>query len=293
MGVDLLRDSTRHDFTMKKQPLDDSNLELPSRGQKQEDETHPYSEAAAQHSSDNELYNEEFLCDDCKAVDWSSLPPLAADGLLQTRGSNLRTVNATVKELRNSSCRICAILSTIKNFRSDGKRCELVALPLSRKMRLYGDRLPRKGASRCEILGIVCRSSFREGRSYFESSVLAVTKLDELGARTIEQSSVDYSKFKELLKICDKYHEVCCAIEPRPNVFGLEVIDIKTQEVVKAPDGCRYLALSYVWGKESDSSSAHNIRDSPPVIRDAISVTKSMGYSYLWVDRYVSHFGSM
>lgn len=131
------------------------------------------------------------------------------------------------------------------------------------------------------------------GRPYFETRTLAVTKVDELGARTIEPTSVDYSKFKDFLKICDRNHKVCCAIEPHPNVLGLEVIDVKTRQVVKAPDGCRYLALSYTWGKASDSSSDHNIRNSPPVIRDAISVTNSMGYSFLWVDRYVSHFGPM
>ena len=57
------------------------------------------------------------------------------------------------------------------------------------------------------------------------------------------------------MKICEKEHNKCCGIESSPIVLGLEVIDTKTQQVVEAPDGCKYLALFYMWGKEADNSS--------------------------------------
>lgn len=238
--------------------------------------------------------NEEFLCDDCRAVNWSSLPTLAADGLLGTGGLDQRTVSATTDELRNSSCKICAILSNIKDPFNKETRCVLTALPLSRYYKYNGDRSAWDSVSRCAALCIV-RHMWGEPwaleRCYEACSLVTVTTIDQLRARTIAPNSVDYSKFMDLLETCEKEHKVSCAIEPRPNVLGLEVIDIRTQKVVKAPDRCKYLALSYVWGKKSGSSVAHNIRNPPPVIRDAISVTKYMGYRYLWVDRYVSHSG--
>jgi len=43
----------------------------------------------------------------------------------------------------------------------------------------------------------------------------------------------------------------------------------------------RYVTLSYVWGKDSSSE------EMPLVVRDSITVTKKLGYRYLWVDRYV------
>jgi hypothetical protein len=63
--------------------------------------------------------------------------------------------------------------------------------------------------------------------------------------------------------------------------------------IVPATSGCQYLALSYVWGKstvllEDDSDLAKDQlpKNLPQTIEDAILTTKSLGYDYLWVDRY-------
>lgn len=89
------------------------------------------------------------------------------------------------------------------------------------------------------------------------------------------------------MRICEEEHSRCCATDSGPNVFGLKVINTKTWEVIKAPDQCKYLTLSYVWGKQEGEGSSRDIQNAPPVIKDAISVTNAMGYNYLWVDRYV------
>lgn len=281
-------------FTMNKRHLYNSNVNLPSEHQRETKKPHLYSEAAAQHSSQNQqLYNEEFLCDDCRAVDWSSLPTLAADGLLDIENFELRMVNETTDELRNSSCRICALLSAIKDPVHDGARCVLTAVSLSSHVRCQGIRFGRESASRCAALCILRHDEIGDDWWNEAQSLVPITTIENLGSRTIAPTSVDYSKFKDLLKTCEEEHKVSCEIMPRSNVLGLMVIDTKTEKVVKAPPGCKYLALSYVWGTESGSSAAHNIQNSPPVIRDAISVTNCMGYSYLWVDRYVSHSGPM
>lgn len=267
---------------MDQQYLNDSNLKLFSKRNRQEYDPYSYLEAAPQQRLSR---HEGFICDDCRAVDWSWHLRFASSSSRDSK--DLRTVSATVEELRNSWCRICAILSTIMDPMRDGRQQVLRALPLSRIEGIDANRLPEDSASRRMVLSFSSHGMRQAVRT------LAFTRNNKSGVGTMAPTLVDYSNFKKLLTICETEHKASCAIEPRPNVLGLEVIDIKTQEVIKAPDGCRYLALSYVWGKDSGSSSAHNIGNSPPVIRDAISVTNSMGYSYLWVDRYVSHSGKI
>ncbi|KAK2599673.1 hypothetical protein N8I77_011407 [Diaporthe amygdali] len=281
---------------MWKHLLDCSDLESSSKRQRQEDELLRKEQVAARQSSENQVHDEEFLCDECRAVDWHSLPALASDGLLEDKNMTLRFVDATVEELKNSSCRICAILSTIKDHSLDGRRCVLKAFPLSRHFTHHGPALSRTfrfkfsapdSASRCPVLDITEEKDRRQ--NCFSLRSLAVVRLDDFEFRTIAPNSIDYSKLKDLVKTCQEEHKRCSAAESRPNVLGLEVIDTKIQEVIKAPEQCKYLALSYVWGKQSGDSSVHDIQNSPLVIKDAISVTNSMGYRYLWVDRYVSH----
>jgi Heterokaryon incompatibility protein (HET) len=61
----------------------------------------------------------------------------------------------------------------------------------------------------------------------------------------------------------------------------------------------RYTALSYVWGKDQNFQllMSNNIslmanieyNELPKTIQDAVTVTRRLGYSYLWVDAmYVS-----
>lgn len=276
---------------MEKHPLDDPDLNFPSKRQRQEDAHPPDQQSAPKQPPEDKLHNDGVFCDDCRAVNWSSLPNLAADGSMESENLNLRPINAKVEELRNSSCKICVFLSTLKQSFLDVDQCVLKALPLSRHFSYNGPFIQHTGMSttRCILLSITGEKA--RGKYCHRLPGLAVIRRDDLESRRILPSSVDYNKFKGLVRICEEKHQRCCAISSQPNVLGLEVIDTRTQAVIKAPDRCKYLALSYVWGKQADDSSVHNINDSPLVIKDAISVTKAMGYSYLWVDRYVGRHG--
>lgn len=281
---------------MEKHPLDHSDLNSSSKRQRWGDGSLPHEQVAAQHPSENQTYHMEFLCNDCKAVDWSSLPTLAADGLLEDRVRELRPVTANFDELRTSSCRICAILSTIKPPHLNGRQCVLKALPLWRQNTYKGAALFRnnhcalENVSRCTVLIV---EDTRNGSLLHHEPSLAIVKLNDLSSSRITPSSIDYNKLKDLVQMCEKGHIWCHGAESSPNVLGLKVIDTKTQEVVKAPDQCKYLALSYVWGKQAADNSVHDIQHCPTVVKDAISVTNSMGYNYLWVDRYVSNHRSI
>ncbi|KAF1974649.1 heterokaryon incompatibility, partial [Bimuria novae-zelandiae CBS 107.79] len=52
---------------------------------------------------------------------------------------------------------------------------------------------------------------------------------------------------------------------------------------------CCYIALSYVWGDNSNGDDASYLLEGkslPRTIEDSIAMTKSLYYRYLWIDRY-------
>lgn len=76
-----------------------------------------------------------------------------------------------------------------------------------------------------------------------------------------------------------------------------KVIHVESYMVVDAPQQCRYLCLSYVWGQveiprltgadSAISDKYHKILDPktlPKTVRDAIFILKELGERYLWTD---------
>ncbi|KAJ4992475.1 tol protein [Stagonosporopsis vannaccii] len=116
-----------------------------------------------------------------------------------------------------------------------------------------------------------------------------------LTGRPVDPVRVNFPLVQEWLQHCKKKHS-CMMRFSRP--LQLSMIDCKTLEIVVAPPNCNYFALSYVWGAASVPVSAsatagdlpHETRDvlstAAPVVRDAIRVVKSLGWRYLWVDKY-------
>lgn len=278
---------------MYKRILDSTDLDHFSKRQRLLDRPLPDEQVVAEHPLEPQPHSEEVLCDGCRAVDWSSVATLAADGLLKTKQLNLRSWKATFEELRDSSCPICAILSISAKPYPGPNHLVLRAIPLTSSFNSGSDTFRDKhptpdGASQCTVLSLIRPSGYL--KPHFETSLAAVI-LDDLQSKKITPSSIDYEELKNLVKTCQKEHKRCCKAKSRTNVPGLEVIDVRRQplQVIKAPDQCEYLALSYVWGEKQGDSLVHNLENPPAVIKDAISVTKFMGYEYLWVDRYVSN----
>lgn len=114
-------------------------------------------------------------------------------------------------------------------------------------------------------------------------------------------------------KTCEKEHGSHCIplttgshipkhqpnFEPAP----WRVLDVKTDRVIRAPENCRYIALSYVWGgitpfrlqkanltvREAGIPHGHfsaqlDRQKLPRTIQDAMVVVKLLGERYLWVD---------
>ena len=77
-------------------------------------------------------------------------------------------------------------------------------------------------------------------------------------------------------------------------VKDLRVIDAEERKVIAASDldaGFEYVTLSYAAGEAyNDTESLEKTTDLPselpPLIHDAISLTTSLGYRYVWIDQY-------
>ncbi|ORY09991.1 heterokaryon incompatibility protein-domain-containing protein, partial [Clohesyomyces aquaticus] len=108
-------------------------------------------------------------------------------------------------------------------------------------------------------------------------------------ANIINHNQVDYKLVKSWIRECFQNHSGCSSGYHGPAV-GMKVIDCERRKLAKHEPGQRYLALSYVWGPSKPEgliATPENIfNKSPRVIRDAIHVTRELGYRYLWVDRY-------
>ncbi|CAM1501778.1 Fc.00g037620.m01.CDS01 [Cosmosporella sp. VM-42] len=107
----------------------------------------------------------------------------------------------------------------------------------------------------------------------------------------LKQDQVDYGVVQQWLQECDEHHRACT--RSHTTIPGLQVIDCTTGKVVSISDDSHYLALSYVWGVRSRRDSLIRKFNSsvkkayfPRTVRDAMHVTRSLGYHFLWVDQY-------
>ncbi|KAH6664648.1 heterokaryon incompatibility protein-domain-containing protein [Halenospora varia] len=67
------------------------------------------------------------------------------------------------------------------------------------------------------------------------------------------------------------------------NVPALRVIDVAAQKVIAPPEKCEYVVLSYVWGARGPNAFSSIF---PKVAENSLVVTSTLGYKYLWVDKY-------
>jgi serine/threonine protein kinase len=108
--------------------------------------------------------------------------------------------------------------------------------------------------------------------------------------RILKTNSIDYSIILSWLQHCQSMHTGICGARTLPSFSFLKLIDCNTRSIVPASNH-QYLTLSYVWGPSQSDRSENLFFDTlpanlPHTIEDAISVTKKLGFRYLWIDRY-------
>lgn len=178
----------------------------------------------------------DFICGECRAVDWASLPDLAAGGSLKKKPLAIRPLDASFAELSKSPCKVCRILSVMKPASLDGQRCTVKAFPAAQA--LLSTQAVFNDASQCTVLGILPRGS--APLSYRDKPFLAVLRsIDRrdfaLEARRLRHDHIDYEMFTSLVRLCEETHGNCSQNGSSDHVMGLRVIEISTRSVVEGP----------------------------------------------------------
>ncbi|KAI0976649.1 heterokaryon incompatibility protein-domain-containing protein [Xylaria arbuscula] len=113
-------------------------------------------------------------------------------------------------------------------------------------------------------------------------------------------SLFDPSVVEDWLSCCQVHHMHCLRDRYSPRLHRipshLNLIDCESRRIVRSSTSdqqteLEYVALSYIWSKTSNTSTFLNECSKLPVclpraIEDAILVTLSLGYRFIWVDRY-------
>lgn len=121
---------------------------------------------------------------------------------------------------------------------------------------------------------------------------------------------LDPMLIKKWLSLCEEHHddghcrpitEIITRRKKQKLLKTLRVIDVASRQIVTAPRGCRYVALSYLWGGGGGwrltTANREYIRRGllnnefyqdfiPKTIRDAMELVAKIGERYLWVDSF-------
>lgn len=109
---------------------------------------------------------------------------------------------------------------------------------------------------------------------------------------------VDKEFLKTSINTCEATHKRCVLDAQPATPDRMSVIDLDMMSIGPAPKNCRYLALSYVWGKITEqwlTLTRENVESLsqknalvqarlPQTVRDAMQLCLELGERYLWVD---------
>ncbi|KAK8078555.1 heterokaryon incompatibility protein-domain-containing protein [Apiospora saccharicola] len=232
----------------------------------------------------NTSTNEEgHFCARCKSVRWAEL------ARVENPGQVVMTVSESHEQLRSSACLLCGLLSTIKPPRVGREPTEL---------RLFStrDALALHSPYKRDIDGYVdgrCLSfSDSQDMLTWNDGFLALSDPSnppDYDIRPLKPEGIDIDFIQECLGHCRRVHGRQCKSPFGSPPSKLRVIDCRRSDhqVVDAPRGCQYAALSYVWGSpQATTAGAQPTEGLPRVVVDAIEITTRLGFYYLWVDRY-------
>lgn len=123
------------------------------------------------------------------------------------------------------------------------------------------------------------------------------------GRRLKSHDLLDPEFVKSWIRKCEHEHGLECEeslvhpdlMRKRKNV--LRMIDVEQMCVTEVPQDCRFVALSYLWGKNFEQlfTTSENLprlsvpgalrkESLPQTIKDSIKLTKMIGEKYLWTD---------
>ena len=115
--------------------------------------------------------------------------------------------------------------------------------------------------------------------------------------RSFNSVTVDFKLLDSLIPHCQGSHALCTQMEDRYSLPYIYLINCIEERIVREHPSQNYLALSYVWGSNSQASSqitfkekwpedSFSFNEAPLTVQDAIRVVRNLGREYLWVEKY-------
>jgi hypothetical protein len=223
------------------------------------------------------------LCGTCATIWWAGFVSPSA-----TSHFKRPAINDTTHDLEKSTCRICRFLGTvISSYDSDVfPSTPPYRLDIAKKIS-FGNR--DIGVMRIKEAKMFPISPLSRGTHMLAIQDKCPSIFQPLDSVMI--GGIPLELLKNAIDTCETTHDHHCATRDPDHLRNLKVIDCKRGRVVPAPAGCRYVALSYVWGSGKPGmniETTFKANQLPKTVRDSCFVTQSLGYRYLWVDRYVS-----
>lgn len=211
----------------------------------------------------NQQNAEHDVCEHCLAIPWKQLAAANEDSKW-----SIDEYNTSNRE----SCRICRFLEAF----------DAISTPWG--MEPTSRRLDHTNV--CENINAL--SSTSDGLARILVSHEPLNELDP-DFDEVFPREVDIDLVRRWVHECDIGHPSCEWNNPS-TLVSLKVIDCKQLIVVPAPPNCRYVALSYLWGKPSlqqEAGFSGSSQNLPKSIQHSLEITRALGYDYLWIDRYV------
>jgi len=129
------------------------------------------------------------------------------------------------------------------------------------------------------------RAEFSDLPSSLALGIRQGRRPDPFPPRIADPDHIPFGDIRAWLDKCRTHsdHRLSCtqplSAEEPPR---MRLLDVKSGNVLGAPEGAKYVALSYVWGQTKAPSGSL-----PQVVLDSMHVANALGYSFLWVDQYV------
>jgi hypothetical protein len=239
-------------------------------------------EHADQHSDE---IDSDGLCERCASISWESLADPS-----KVPPDELPFIYETTKDLMSSACHVCRFLGNVITSR------EMHSFP---SVPPYQFKLNGNMTVDNQNIGLLQFIRTREGAlwplsRHDDPHVLVIQSRPSSvnqPCQSLMIGGMPLEILKHSIATCQREHSDRCSPKSPSILRNLKVFDCETCEVVLAPVDCRYVALSYVWGTEAahtKATTSSTPNSLPKTIADSCFIVQSLGYKYLWVDRYVS-----